>query len=178
MNKKYKAYLHRCFKITILIKGIDGVFEVIASAILFISGANSIIEKIPSFVQKELIKDPDDMISNYLLHIFDSALPDTQLFIAIYLAIHGLIKIGLVFALNSKSYRAHEIAKIILIIFIGYQFYRFEHTHSMLLFILTCIDVIIVSLIHSEEKRLRRNKENSPAKDQCFNAPRDNESPL
>ncbi len=161
MNKKYQSNLHRFFKTVIIIKGIDGVLEVFASTFLLLSGANSVIEKIPSFVQKELIKDPDDMISNYLLHIFEYALPDTQLFIAIYLAIHGLIKIGLVFALNSKSYRAHEIAKIVLIIFIGYQFYRFEHTHSMLLLFFTLVDIIIVSLIHSEEQRLRRDHNDS-----------------
>ncbi len=157
MNNRYKVFLHRVFKFTIIIKGIDGVLDIIVSAILLFFAPDSIAKIIPLLVRKELIEDPKDIIANYLLNISQHILPDTFWFIVVYLTLHGLIKIGLALALNSENHRAYKIAEIILITFIGYQFYRFSHTHSNVLLLFTLVDVIIVLLIHSESKRLSRS---------------------
>lgn len=163
MNEKYKLFLHRFFKLTILIKGIDGILDIIASLVLLFSASNFIANIVPFFARKELLEDPKDVIANYLLNISQNTLPDTRLFIIIYLAIHGLIKIGLALALNGNSYRAYKISEIILIIFVGYQAYRFSHTHSLILLMFTLLDIIIIFLVHSESKKLL-NKQKYAAK--------------
>jgi len=153
MNKNYKLNLHRVFKISIIIKGIDGVLDIIASSLLFFLQSDSIVNIIPFLVRKELIEDPKDIIANYLLNVSQNILPDTQIFIIIYLLIHGLVKTGLALALSSKNRQAYIISGIILVFFIGYQIYRFSHTHSIILMLFILIDVLMVYLIHTELKR-------------------------
>jgi uncharacterized membrane protein len=154
VNKKYKLFLHRFFKITVIIKGIDGVLDVFASLVLFFSTSGFIANIIPFLFRKELIEDPKDVIVNYLLNISQNMLPDTRLFIIIYLAVHGLIKISLALALNSDNYRAFKISELVLILFVSYQAYRFCHTYSIILLIVTLLDIIIIFLIHFESKKL------------------------
>ncbi len=150
MNNRYKVFLHRVFKFTIIIKGIDGVLDIIVSAILLFFAPDSIAKIIPLLVRKELIEDPKDIIANYLLNISQHILPDTFWFIVVYLTLHGLIKIGLALALNSENRRAYKIAEIILAAFIGYQFYRLTHIHSNILLVFMLIDIVIVLLIRTE----------------------------
>lgn len=44
---------------------------------------------------------------------------------------------------------------LVLAAFIGYQIYRFTHTHSLALLLVTIYDVIILSLIYPEAKNLK-----------------------
>lgn len=132
--------------------------EIIISLFFFFAKSNILAQIIPFLFHKELLEDSQDLIANYFLNISHNTLPDTQLFIAIYLAIHGLIKIALVLALNSRNYLAYKISEIVLIIFVTYQFYRFSHTHSSILLIFTLIDIVIIFLIHSEAKNLPKKK--------------------
>jgi len=62
------------------------------------------------------------------MHFSHSILPGTQTFVMLYLMLHGIIKIGLAFALFSKSDSIHKTAAIILAIFMGYEIFRYSHT--------------------------------------------------
>jgi len=42
MKKKLKSFLHRSLRITIVIKGIDGILDTVAGLILFILGSDGI----------------------------------------------------------------------------------------------------------------------------------------
>lgn len=156
MITNYKLVLHRVFKISIIIKGIDGVLDVITGLFLLFSASNFILKIIPFLVRKELVEDPQDIIANYFLAVSQNILPSTKLFIIIYLIIHGLIKIGLALALSVKSFQVYKIAQIVLITFICYQIYRFSHTHSSILLITTLMDIVIAFLIQGEAKNLSR----------------------
>ena len=156
MKKYYKSFLHHLFRATILIKGIDGILDIITSLILLFSSSNTFLRIIPTLLRKELIEDPNDIIGNYLMMVSQNLLPDTQLFIVIYLAVHGFIKIGLALALNGKNYRAYKVSEMILIIFVCYQLYRFSHTQSIVLLLFTLLDILIVFLINLESKKLSR----------------------
>jgi uncharacterized membrane protein len=158
INNKYKSHLHRVFKISIIVKGVDGILDIIASILLYLSPSKSIEHIIPLLFRKELIEDPKDIIANFFLNASHNLLPDTQIFLIIFLLVHGVIKGGLALALNSKNRRAYIYSGIILIFFIGYQIYRFSHTHSFLLLMFTLIDIVMVLLIHNELKRFPKSK--------------------
>lgn len=164
MNKKNKIFLYRFFEFTLIIKAIDGVLELTTSIVLFFFGANIINNIIPLLVQEELAADPNDAFSNWLLNITQNMLPSTQAFIVAFLALHGLIKIGLVIALSSRNHRAYQIGEIFLLIFVFYQLYRFSHTHSLILLIITIIDVAILSLARFKDKTAAPNNLMMPKK--------------
>ena len=153
MKKSHKSFLHHAFRLTILIKGVDGILDMAGSAILYLSGPNSISKIVPMLVRGELIEDPKDIIGNYLLNASQGILPSTHLFIVVYLAVHGLAKIGIASALSSNNHKAYRTAEILLIFFICYQIYRFGHTQSITLLMLSLVDILILALAESEYRR-------------------------
>ncbi len=155
MKEKLKLFWHRFFRVSVIIKGVDGVLDLVSSWFLFFSATNPIATALPFLFRRELLEDPEDFIANWLIGASQKVLPETLTFIAVYLLIHGLVKISLALALLSKHYRVYQVAGIVLAAFIGYQIYRFTHTHSLALLLVTIYDVIILSLIYPEAKNLK-----------------------
>ncbi len=160
MKEKIKLFWHRFFRVSVIIKGADGVLDVASGSFLLFSATNPIATALPFLFRRELIEDPEDFIANYLIGASQKVLPETLTFIAIYLLIHGLVKISLALALLSKHYRLYQIAGIVLAAFISYQIYRITHTHSLALLLVTIYDLIILSMIYPEAKRLKQLQPN------------------
>lgn len=152
--KNREKFLHYLFKGTVIFKGADGILDVISSIVLTCVPAHNRINILPFLVRKELIDDPDDILSNYLMNLSQHFLPGTIKFIILYLAIHGLIKIGLALALWNDNPKLFRIAGVVLTISIGYQMYRFTHTHSILLLTVTVIDMLTMVLLQHEYNKL------------------------
>lgn len=155
MKKKFKIFLHKFFEFSLIIKGLDGILDLIFGSVLLFSATNPIAKALPFLFRRELIEDPADRLANWLVGASQNITHDTATFIALYLLIHGLVKISLTLALLSKHYRLYQIAGVVLLIFISYQIYRFAHTHSIALLLVTIYDIIILSLIYPEAKNLK-----------------------
>jgi uncharacterized membrane protein len=153
-SKKREKFLHYLFKGTVIFKGFDGILDVLSSIVLTCIPAHNRINILPFLVRKELVEDPNDLLGNYLMNISQHFLPSTIKFVILYLAIHGLVKIGMALALWSDNPKLFKIAGVVLAISIGYQMYRFTHTHSNLLLIVTIIDMLIMILLQHEYNKL------------------------
>jgi uncharacterized membrane protein len=154
MNKLF----HRMFNIGVWTKGIDGVLE-IAGGILTIEVKKSAVMKILLLLtQQELIEDPHDRVAVFLQHAAAHLTPDAKLFGGIYLIAHGAVKVFLSVELLRNKLWSYPAASIVLCLFIAYQIYRIALHHSVLLFLLTCLDIIIVLLIQREYRVARRGK--------------------
>ena len=146
--------LHDIFIIGVIVEGIDGILEFIGGIALIFVKSNFIINITRKIFQHEIVQDPTDLISNYLIRISQHISPDVLLFIAIYFIIHGIIKIGLVVGLWLKKLWAYPLAGIILTLFVIYQIVRLLNTHSPILIFSILIDILILILLKSEYKRL------------------------
>lgn len=151
-SKAKEKWIDLFFKVMIWIKGIDGVVDLLGSIVFALSRPSNVILFL---FQKELMEDPYDQLAHYLINLTEQAHPGTRLFIVIYLAIHGLIKIGMVYALHRKSHLAYKIAAAILSVFLLYQIYRFSHTGSNILLLAILFDAIMLWLIKHEYKKLK-----------------------
>ena len=140
--------------IGIIIKGIDGILELISGVILFLIKSDLITKIIQTLFQHELVQDPTDIIANYLIHTSQNLTISALSFATIYLIIHGSVKIGLVLGLWYKKLWAYPLVGVILSLFIIYQLIKFFSTHSIILLFLTSIDVLIIILLRFEYKRL------------------------
>ena len=78
------------------------------------------------------------------------------LFGAIYLLVHGAVKVVLVIALLLNKLWAYPCLIVVLLIFIGYQLYRIALDPSPGLIALTIFDTLIVALTWREYRRQRR----------------------
>lgn len=153
MKSDWGAIYHRAFDIGIILKGLDGLVEVIGGITLLVTNQPAIRSAVAWLTHKELIEDPNDVVANHLVHMARQLSVDTQHFAGIYLLAHGVIKIGLVAGLLRGLRWSYPVAAVILTAFIGYQAYRLLHTHSISLGLLTALDVAVVLLIIREWRR-------------------------
>ena len=153
MKPDWSAIYHRAFDIGILLKGFDGLLELIGGIALLLTNQPAIRSVVAWLTHRELIEDPGDVVANYLVHIAKRLSMDTQHFAGIYLLAHGVIKMGLVAGLLRGSRWSYPAAVAVLTAFIGYQGYRLLHTPLISLGLLTALDVAVVLLIVHEWRR-------------------------
>jgi len=94
--KPLSPALDKTFKIGLVLKGLDGVLEVVGGILLLFLTPQAIQHIVRALTAHELSEDPHDMIARYLLHTTAHLHHGTTLFGAIYLLIHGVAKIVLV----------------------------------------------------------------------------------
>ncbi len=145
---------HWVFETAISLKFLDGVLEVIGSVVLFFAAQEALNHVLYALLTSELLEDPKDVVANALLGAFRGLSLGQQHFAAVYLLLHGIIKIGLVVALWTRQLWAYPLAAVVLILFTIYQLYLFVATGSLLQLFLIVIDVVVLALLHFEYRRV------------------------
>lgn len=148
-----KKLIDKIFDVGILLKALFGFFEVSAGIVLAISGQLVINNFIIDLAQQEIADDPNDLIAGFLINTANNFYYDTHLFAIIYLIAHGIINMFLAFFLSKNKIWAYPSAIFLFGIFIIYQIYRYFHTYSFSLLVLTLFDIFIVLIIWLEYNR-------------------------
>ena len=150
-----KHLVHVGFEIGLLMKGIDGILEIIGGfLLLFLSPAR--LNGIMRFLtQHELSEDPKDKVANLLLLYSHSFSISAQHFGVTYLLSHGIIKCLLIFLLWQKKLFAYPLSILSLILFITYQVYRYSISQSAFLIVLSVLDIVMVVLTVLEYKNVK-----------------------
>jgi uncharacterized membrane protein len=143
------------FKVSVITKGLDGALEILGGALLFFLSPAQIHGIVRLLTQHELSEDPRDMVARYLMHRATDLPEGVRVFAAIYLLGHGLIKLGLVTGLLLRKKWAYPAAMAAFTLFVAYQLYRYSHTGSLELLVLSAVDVAIIALTFLEYRRLR-----------------------
>jgi uncharacterized membrane protein len=151
-----KDWLDRVFEIGIIVKGLDGVVELLGGLALLFASAGSIRNLAVVLTRHELSEDPHDFVARYLLHTANGLTGSAILFAAVYLLVHGAVKVALVLGLLLNKLWAYPCMIIVLLIFIGYQLYRIVLDPSADLIALTIFDALIMTLTWLEYGRQRR----------------------
>jgi uncharacterized membrane protein len=147
--------LDTTFDIALLLKGLDGVFELIGGVLLLLISPDSIDDFARWLTLNELSLNRHDFFARHLLH-FTGDLHTTQLFGAMYLLIHGVAKLIVVIGLYRREHWSYYVAFVFLGGFGIYQLYRLFFVHfSILLTLLTAFDAVILVLTLLEFRRMR-----------------------
>jgi uncharacterized membrane protein len=144
------TFLRASFRTGITVKGIDGLLEAIGGVLLWFIKPSSLSGTLQEIFEHELSRDPHDFVARHLLHASVRLGHSDPLFASIYLLSHGLVKAMLALLLWMNKLWAYPLAIGIFSAFSIYQVYRFTHTHSMLLLVLTLFDLVIVYLTWEE----------------------------
>ena len=145
--------LDRIFEIGIILKGLDGVLETIGGLLLFALTPATIDRLVARLTQHELSEDPNDFIARHLLRYAHGLTGSAVTFAAVYLLLHGIIKIVLVVALLGNQAWAYPAMIAFLLVFIVYQLYRLVLSPTFGLTVLTIFDALIVWLTWREWRR-------------------------
>lgn len=146
--------IHDSFEVSIFIKGFDGLLQVIGAIVILFINPAKISSWLYSLANRELVFD-SDWFSNQLIQFASHYGHNGQLFGALYLGSHGIIKIFLVICLWQKRLWAYPAAIIVFALFGVYQIYRYQFTHSVGLVILTVLDAIVIALTVLEYRRIK-----------------------
>jgi uncharacterized membrane protein len=159
-----ESALDRTFKISISLKGLDGVLEIIGGLVLLFVAPATLHSWARSLTAHELAQDPHDYIAIHLMHSATQLSRSTTLFGAAYLLSHGIAKVVLVVALLRNQLWAYPWLIALLAVFIVYQLYRLSQRFSIGLTLLTLFDAFVLTLTVLEYRRRRRRS--SPSTDQ------------
>ncbi len=156
MRKKLH-WLDDTFKLSIALKGIDGLLEIIGGVLLMLTSSETLNRLAGLLTQHELSQDPNDFFANHLLNATQNLGQHGSLFAVVYLISHGLIKIVLVINLLRRRLWAYPAAIGVFWVFVFYQIYRIGLNHSVGLSLLTVFDLFIIWLTYSEYQRIKHN---------------------
>lgn len=145
-----QSFLRGTFRTGITLKGFDGLLEAVGGVLLWFVKPESLGSTLGEIFQHELSRDPRDFVAAHLLHASEKLAHSDPMFASIYLLSHGLIKGLLSIFLWMNKLWAYPLAIVVFSGFSVYQVYRYSHTHSTLLLLLTVFDVMIVYLTWEE----------------------------
>jgi uncharacterized membrane protein len=161
MKPRSRTILKDTFRAGITIKGIDGLLETIGGLLLWFIRPSAMNAILRFLSQHELSRDPHDYIAIHILRSSETLLSGNRLFASMYLLSHGAAKVVLVIALWMNELWAYPLTIFVFAAFSAYQMYRFSHTHSIAMLLLTIFDVVLIYLTWMEwrdQKALRANR--------------------
>ncbi len=154
--------LDDAFFVGIVLKGLDGVLEVLGGLILLLVSPAAINSLTQFLTQHELSEDPHDFLATHLLHAAGGLTGGSVRFGAAYLLSHGAVKIVLVAALLRNQLWAYPWMIVFLLAFIVYQVYRMILGPSLGLAGLTVFDAVVAWLTYREYQKQRARRRGSP----------------
>jgi uncharacterized membrane protein len=145
--------LDQTFEVGIILKGLDGVLEVIGGLLLLVVSPATIDRVVAGLTRHELSEDPHDLLATHLLKTAHGLTGSAVLFGAVYLLSHGVVKVILVAALLKNQLWAYPWMIGLLGVFIVYQLYRLSLQPSVGLAALTVFDAVIAWLTYREYRK-------------------------
>lgn len=150
------GWLDRVFAVGIMGKGLNGAAELVIGTVLLMTPLVQLQSVAAHLSSAELAEDPHDLVATHLLHTVHGLTAQTALFGAIYLLLHGVVKVVLVAALLRDRLWAYPWMIAVLGLFIGYQVYRMVLHPTAGLAVLTLFDLVIVTLTWREMRYQQR----------------------
>jgi uncharacterized membrane protein len=138
-----------------LLKGLNGLLELIGGTLLLIFPPNAVQRFVVGLTHNELSKDPHDFVATHLRAAASHLTSNGELFAAVFLLSHGIIKVVLVYALVRDKLWAFPWAIGVFSAFGVYQMYRYAIHPSGWLIALTVLDVLVILLTLAEWRRVK-----------------------
>jgi len=131
--------------------------EILAGIGAYFVTQEFVLGLVDRLTREELLQHPHDPIANYL---YTSALHfsvSTRNFTAFYLLSHGVVKLWLIVGLLREKHWYFPLAIGVFGLFILYQLYRFNLSHSPWLIVITLVDLVVIALTWQEYRYVRRS---------------------
>ncbi len=163
MQFRATSRFDRFFEAGILLKGLDGLLEVVGGIFLLLIKPGSLNQLATTLTQHELAEDPRDFFSTHILHATQNLSSGSLVFAALYLLSHGITKIVLIWEILHDRLWAYLGLIYLTIGFMIYQVYRFSYSPSVGLVLLTLFDAVIVYLTVIEYRKRKSHQETGSA---------------
>jgi uncharacterized membrane protein len=150
------SLLDKVFEGGIIIKGVTGALEFLGGLLLFFVDPAAIYQFLVAVTQKEIVEDPRDIFSNFLLNSTQH-LGGSRTFLIVYLWIHATIKLIAVIGILRNQLWAYPFSLITLGLLMLYQIYSIIFVEPAIgMILLTIFDVFILWLIWREYGKVKQ----------------------
>jgi uncharacterized membrane protein len=144
----------KAFRISLYLKGLDGLLETIGGIALFFIKPEQINHLAQWLTQSQLSRNSNDYIAHHILKTAHELTGASLIFGAIYLLAQGLIKIFIVIQVFRGQLWAYLVLIGVISLFVVYQIYRLVLVKfSVSLLLLTLFDILIIYLAQNEYRR-------------------------
>ncbi len=141
------------FDLALVLKIVNGALEMLGAFLILVVPPMFIVRIIEIATAGELANDPDDFVATHLRSAAQTFAVHTHFLIAIYLILHGAIKIALVLGIFAKKRIAYPLFMLALGIFGSYEAYLGITRHENLLGVLAVFDCMLLVLTLYEYRR-------------------------
>jgi len=146
---------HKLFEIGMILKLLDGLLELLGAALVLVVSPYQMNALARFLTQHELSEDPRDLVANHILTFMAEIAGPGRRFAAVYLFVHGVVKVVLVVEILRRRSWAYPLMLGVLILFAAYQTYRIVLAPTLGLIALTAFDLVVVVLVWREWRRFR-----------------------
>lgn len=150
--------LDRVFEISIVLKGINGVLEIVGGVALLFISPDQIRGWLSAITAHAVIGHHHSPLWHWFEHLADALDTRATVFAALYLLLHGVIKVGLVWALLKEKLWAYPWMIVALVSFVAYQCYELVVHFSWWMVALTVFDIFIIGLTLREWQLHRQRR--------------------
>ena len=152
------SWRERLFLLGVWLKALDGALELLGGVALLTVSPAFILQSVQILTQDEIVEDPHDLVANALLRLAAGLSMARQHFMALYLLVHGVVKIALVWALLKRVLMAYPLAILVFATFVAYQLYRYTLTGGLGLLMIAALDAVVIALVYLEYRALRQRR--------------------
>jgi len=153
-KRSLKEIFHIGFDIGLILKGLFACGEILSGAAMTFLTPDKMNQLIHWITAGELKENPNDWLMNYLITFGRQFTLNAQQFASFYLLSHGIIKLAVILLLWRKKLWAYPLSIVVFLGFIVYQMYHFIGSHSILLLLLTALDIVMIFLTIAEYRNL------------------------
>ena len=152
---------HKLFNATLAVKGTFATTEAMVGFSLWLGANFAAAPKLPVegsiewLNLHEITQDPQDPMVQWTAQQAEnlSVAPDN--FYAVYLIVHGLLKLVMVILLARRVTWAYPAAMVVLAIFVVFQLHGWTQGHSPFLLMLSGFDLFMIYLVWREYRMLK-----------------------
>ncbi len=147
------------FLVGVFFKGLDGLIELIGGVLLIFLSPSGLTSVAHSLTAGELLEDPHDIIANLLLKGAHQLGGQGAFLIALFLLIHGVVKLAIVISLIIGATKIYPWAIGALGILAIVQIIDFVVKPSIGVALLTVLDFVVIALTWREWRQHRGLRE-------------------
>ncbi len=156
--RRPRQLLHELYGISVIVKGVDGILEIIGGLLLIFFSPLSITRTILFLGRTELVENPRHPLINIIYHLASGLSLQKRHFYSLLFLSHGAVKLIMVFGLVKNKLWAYPATIAIFTAFVFYQAFEMYYSPSLLLGVITLIDIFVVLLISREYQAVSRAK--------------------
>jgi uncharacterized membrane protein len=144
----------RLFRVSLFLKAAFSLSEIVGGVLAYFISQQYLLHLITTLTQEELTEDPRDFVAHFLLQSAEQMSVSAQHFAAFYLLSHGIIKTFLIVGLLREKLWYYPLSMLVFGVFVAYQLFRFQVTHSLWLMAITILDIVVIAMTWHEYRFL------------------------